>query len=419
MIRMQAHSSQLIAHRIKGIKSFRLSAISYQLSALGQSNTQSKNTANGADDRKSKTLRIVIAGGGTGGHLFPGVAIAQEFMTRNSQNEIIFVSTGNALEKRILSKLNFALECISVEGIKGRGLWNQIKSICKLPRGIAGAVRILSRFKPDLIVGLGSYSAGPVVLAGRLLGIKIVLHEQNLLPGITNRILARFADMIFVSFEDTQKHVASRKTKYTGNPVRQDILNSRLHPDARDNAADGQKPFTVLIIGGSQGAHTINETVTEALDLLQIKDGLNFVHQTGAADEKLVQDAYQRHNVNSIVRAFFDDMAELYKNADLIICRAGATTVAEITAIGKAAIFIPFPYAADNHQVFNAESLSNNGAAEMILEKDLNAQILSEKIEYYASHPEVVSDMVLKAREFGNPDAARDIVDECYRLLER
>jgi len=364
-----------------------------------------------------RALRIVMAGGGTGGHLFPGVAIAQEFKVRNSQNEIIFVSTGNPLERRILSKMNFALECISVEGIKGRGLWNQFKSICKLPGGIAGAVRILSRFKPDLIIGLGSYSAGPVVLAGRFLRIKTALHEQNLLPGVTNRILARFADMIFVSFEDTLKHVASSRARFTGNPVRLDILTGSLSRDARARAAGGQKPFTVLIIGGSQGAHKINVTVTETLASLQTRKDLYFVHQTGAADEKMVNDAYTHHNVDSMVRAFFDDMAELYQNADLIICRAGATTVAEITAIGKAVIFIPFPYATDNHQVLNAESLSKNGAAEMILEKNLTARLLGEKIEYYASHPDALNHMGRKAAQYGNPDAAKDIVDHCYRLL--
>ena len=380
----------------------------------GREDPQAERSSDGAP----QALRIAIAGGGTGGHLFPGVAIAQEFKVRNSQNEIIFVSTGNPLERRILSKLNFTLECISVEGIKGRGLWNQFKSICKLPAGIAGAIRILRCFKPALIIGLGSYSAGPVVLAGRFLGIKTVLHEQNLLPGITNRILARFADMIFVSFEDTLKHVASSRAKFTGNPVRLDILSGSLKRDARTRAAGGQKPFTVLIIGGSQGAHKINVTVTETLACLQTRNDLYFVHQTGAADEKMVKDAYTRHNVDSMVRAFFDDMAELYQNADLIICRAGATTVAEITAIGKAVIFIPFPYAADNHQVLNAESLSKNGAAEMILEKDLNPKMLGEKIEYYACHPDALAEMASKAAESGNPEAARDIVDHCYRLLE-
>ena len=377
------------------------------------------NKSNNETGKDVESLKIVMAGGGTGGHLFPGITIAQEFMARNSQNKIVFVSTGNQLEQRVLAKTNFALERVSVEGIKGRGLWNQTKSICKLPKSIYQAIRILRRFKPDLVVGLGSYSAGPVVLAARLLGVKIVLHEQNILPGITNRMLARFADMIFVSFEDTKARLASAKSKFTGNPVRQSILNGSRQLISEDRAEAGQKPFTILIIGGSQGAHRINITMVEALDRLRQIDDLYIFHQTGAADEKMVQDAYGRHDVASTVQSFFDDMAPLYQKADLIICRAGATTVAEITAIGKAVIFIPFPYAADDHQALNAASLTKKGAAEMILEKDLTAKMLGEKIEYYALHPDILGEMARKAGESGNPNAARDIVDECYHLLER
>ena len=367
------------------------------------------------EDRKS--LRITIAGGGTGGHLFPGIAIAQEFMLRDLQNEIIFVSTGNPLEKRILSRLSYALERITVEGIKGRGLWNQFKSICKLPKGIFDAFRILRRFKPHLIVGLGSYSAGPVVLAARLLGLKVVLCEQNLLPGITNRLLSRFADIIFTSFEESKSHFASGNVRFTGNPVRHDILGDGRSLNSENGLEHKPKPFTVLIIGGSQGAHRINVTVAEALNLMDRKVDLRFIHQTGTADENLVRDAYTQHGVPSIVQAFFDNMAEHYQNADLIVCRSGATTVAEITALGKASLFIPFPYAADDHQALNAGSLTNNGAAEMILEKDLTAEVLAGKINHYAKHPEELAEMAHKARAFGNPNAAADIVDSCYRLL--
>jgi len=370
-----------------------------------------------SSDGAPRALRIAVAGGGTGGHLFPGIAIAQEFMTRNPRNEIIFISTGNPLEQRILSNMNFELARITVEGIKGRGLWNQLKALFKLPKGIFDAFRILGRFKPHLIVGLGSYSAGPVVLAARLRGINLVLHEQNLLPGITNRLLARFADRIFVSFEESKSRFASSNIQFTGNPVRQDFLNDSGFKKTEDGADCGQSPFTVLIVGGSQGAHRINEAVAEALARLDRKDDLYFIHQTGKADENRVKEAYTRHGVPSMVQPFFDNMAELYHKADLIICRAGATTIAEITALGKASIFIPFPFAADDHQALNAGSLSKTGAAEMILEKDLSAKVLVEKIEHYARHPQALTDMAQKAKAFGNPNAAADIVDSCYRLL--
>ena len=365
-----------------------------------------------------RPLKIVIAGGGTGGHLFPGIAIAQEFKIRNSATHIIFVSTGNPMEKSVLSKTDFELRCIRVAGIKGRGIWNQLISVLKIPTGILESMRILKNFTPDLAIGLGSYSAGPVLIGAWLRRIPIAVHEQNLLPGITNRILSRFADRIYISFENTKSNLDPRKVRWTGNPVRRELLKfeDSCTGDSRHHTVE--RRFTILIIGGSQGAHRINMAVIEALEYLKDKGRLHFVHQTGKTDEQPVSAAYRRHGIQGTVQSFFDDMAEQYHRADLLICRAGATTVAEISALGKAAIFIPFPYAADNHQVLNAGSLSNEGAAEMILEKDLSGEILAEKIEYYADHPAALKHMAVKARRFGNPEAAKNIVDDCYRLIE-
>jgi UDP-N-acetylglucosamine--N-acetylmuramyl-(pentapeptide) pyrophosphoryl-undecaprenol N-acetylglucosamine transferase len=362
---------------------------------------------------EKKALRVMIAGGGTGGHLFPGLAIAQEFMAQNKRNTIVFVSTGNALERSVLSETDFKLETITAEGIKGRGLWNQAKSALKIPRGIIESLRILKNYKPDLTIGLGSYSAGPVVVGAWLLGTKIALHEQNILPGITNRILSRFADRIYVSFDDTKMRFDPHKVRLTGNPVRRELLND--HPG--DEVIRGSESFCVLIIGGSQGAHSINMTVIEALNHLTQKENLFFIHQTGSADEKMVSAAYQRLNIAARVQSFFRHMAPLYKQADLIICRAGATTVAEVTAMGKAVIFIPFPFAADDHQALNAGTLVREGAAEMILQKDLSAEVLSQKIEYYAAQPQALESMAARAGQLGHPDAARAIVDDCYRII--
>ncbi len=372
---------------------------------------QAERSSNGAP----RALRVVIAGGGTGGHLFPGLAIAQEFMTRNERNTVLFVSTGNPLERSVLNETDFRLETITAEGIKGRGLWNQTKSALKIPRGIVESVRILKGYQPDLTVGLGSYSAGPVVVSAWLMRTKIVLHEQNILPGITNRILARFADRIYVSFDDTKKRFDPQKIRLTGNPVRKDLLNH--HNGTGNDAAADSTSFCVLIIGGSQGAHRINMTVVEALGHLAQKERLYFIHQTGAADEQTVNAAYQRLGIAARVQSFFRHMAPLYKQADLIICRAGATTVAEVTALGKAVVFIPFPFAADNHQALNADTLAREGAAEMILEKDLNAVDLAQKIEYFASHPQALEAMAAKAGQLGHPAAAQAIVDDCYNLL--
>ena len=291
--------------------------------------TQSINFTYMNEQNHNRPLKVVLAGGGTGGHLFPGIAIANEFMARNPETRVSFVSTGNALEKSVLSKAGFDLECIQVAGIKGRGIWNQLLSVLKIPGALFAAMRILKTFSPDLIVGLGSYSAGPVVIGAWLLRIPVAIHEQNILPGITNRILARFADRIYISFENTQLQPDSAKVHWTGNPVRREILQ------AADGASEiappdaGKKRFTVLIIGGSQGAHRINMVMTEALEHLRHPENLHFVHQTGEADEKEVREAYRSNSVSATAQAFFDDMAEQYRMADLIICRAGATTVAE------------------------------------------------------------------------------------------
>ena len=371
-------------------------------------------------------MRIIIAGGGTGGHLFPGIAIADAFATRDEKNRVLFVSTGKPFEISVLSKKAFKHRSITAEGIKGRGLWRQAVSVLKIPKGIFESIMILKDFRPDLVIGVGGYSAGPVVIAAWLMGIKIVLHEQNILPGITNRILSGFADRIYVSFKDTRLErfrwlapIDPKKLLVSGNPVRKEILQSVMDQQDKSLADTGQKkPFTVLILGGSQGAHSINMAVLEALEYLDEKDKYFFVHQTGSADEQDVKKAYMKNGISCMVKPFFDDMARQYHNADLVVCRAGATTVAEVAVMGKAVIFIPYPFAADNHQVLNAGSLENAGAAEMILQKDLTGRRLAERIEHYASSPEALKAMASRAKSIGRPDAAEFIVDDCYRLIE-
>lgn len=362
-------------------------------------------------------IRVVIAGGGTGGHLFPGIAIAEAFMAKNPQNQVLFVSTGNPFEISVLSKTNFDLAPITAEGIKGRGLRNQVRSMLKIPRGIFESIGILGRFKPDVVMGVGGYASGPLAVAAWLMRIKIVLHEQNILPGITNRILANIADRIYVSFENTKAAFHPAKVVVTGNPVRKEILKSVRDQKAADrgNGAN-RRPFTLLILGGSQGAHRINTAMVEALEYIKDMDRFFFVHQTGLKDETMVKQVYQSKGVSCEVKPFFIDMADQYRKADLVVGRAGATTVAELTATGKAVIFVPYPFAADNHQVLNARTLTEAGAAEMILQKDLTGRILSERIENYASHPEALERLASKAKSLGKPNAAAAIVEDCYRL---
>jgi UDP-N-acetylglucosamine--N-acetylmuramyl-(pentapeptide) pyrophosphoryl-undecaprenol N-acetylglucosamine transferase len=379
---------------------------------------------NGKQEKNSaavqpRPLRIVIAGGGTGGHLFPGIAIADELMTRNPENCILFMSTGNPFEKTVLSKTGYPLKAITAEGIKGRGILNQMGSALKIPRGIIESLWGLNQFRPNLVVGVGSYSAGPVVLGAWLIGIKIILHEQNIIPGITNRLLSRFAKRICVSFKETKSYFKSQKTHITGNPVRKEILQLVRGRQAHDAGKKKETAsFRMLVFGGSQGAHNINLAVMKSLEFFKNKDAFFFVHQVGPQDMEIVKSAYRCQGVACTVKTFFTDMGHQYQTADLIICRAGATTIAEITAIGKGVIFIPFPFAADNHQELNARTLSDNGAAELILEKDLNGRNLAKRIEFYASNPEALSRMASSARSLGKPEAARSIVDSCYRLFE-
>jgi len=380
------------------------------------SNAAAANTTAGGG-RNSRRLRGVIAGGGTGGHLFPGIAVAEEIRARSPGHQVLFISRGNEFERAALARAGFPLATITVEGLKGRGLWNQLRVLCRLPWSIAQSIGRLRAFRPDLVLGLGSYSAGPLVLAAWLLGIPAALCEQNILPGITNRVLARLADRIFTSFDQTAGGFDPAKVLWTGNPLRREIVQAagRTAPAGAAPA----KPFTVLVIGGSQGAHRINTAVTEALNHLGDRARFFFIHQTGSADAPAVAEAYRQSGVAARVQSFFEDMAAQYGQADLVICRAGATTVAEVTALGKAAVFIPYPHAADDHQRRNARHLVDAGAAEMIDEGQLSGRLLSERILFFASHPEALARLEQQAAHLGKPDAAPRIVDECCRLMEQ
>jgi len=363
-------------------------------------------------------IRIIIAGGGTGGHLFPAIAIAQEFMARDPENKVIFVSTGNPFELSVLDKAGFTLEKITAEGIKGRGLLPQLRSMWKIPMGIFESIRIIKDFKPDLVMGVGSYAAGPVAIGAWLMRKKLILHEQNILPGITNRILSRFADRIYVSFKNTKANFNPEKVVYTGNPLRKEFMQ-KAKENKDNNTATSAKDytFTVLILGGSQGAHSINKAVINALEHFRGKHNFYFIHQTGKQDEAKVKKAYKDQGILYMVKSFFDDMPKQYQRANLIICRAGATTVAELAAVGKGVIFIPFPFAADNHQVLNARTFTEAGAAEMILQKDLTGSVLAQRIEYYASNKKALEVMATRAKSLGKPDAAKVIVEDCYKLI--
>lgn len=356
-------------------------------------------------------MRIAIAGGGTGGHLFPGIAIAEEFLKRDPQSPVIFIGTKRGIEHRLLGPLGYELKEIDVEGLKGRGIKALIKGVYAIPNSMLQSRRILADFRPDVVIGVGGYASGPAVLTAYLMGIPTAIAEQNALAGNTNRILGKVVRKVFVTYEQSKNLFAARKVTVTGNPVRAAIAAGLTQ--IKEKKA-GRR---ILIFGGSQGAATINRTVVAMLPLLQkIKDQVSIVHQTGDRDLAEAAQAYEQYGIEARVSPFIVDMVSAYQAADLIICRAGATSLAEITVAGKASILIPFPFAADDHQTLNAKAMVEAGAAAMIRESDLTAEKLYSVVENLLGDDQKLRDMEAKSKKLGRPDAAARIVDACLQL---
>ena len=365
-------------------------------------------------DTVAKPPAVVIAGGGTGGHVFPGIALAEALKRRHPAARILFIGTDRPLETGALNRAGLAHRALAVEGLKRRGWRRQIRAVVKLPLGLVRAAALIAGHRPDVVVGVGGYAAGPVVLAAWLMGVSVVLCEQNIVAGATNRIAARFARRIYVSFPGTFFGPAAGKVRLTGNPVRAAIAAAaRRRCDGRDGR------LNVLVLGGSQGARAINAALVAALGRLAGLDGYRFVHQTGSDDHRSVAAAYRRHGAEAIVAPFFADMAAHYARADLVICRAGATTVAELAAVGVPAVFIPFPFAADDHQARNVAALLEGGAAERIDEENLTGAVLAERLADLAAHRERLAEMARRMTGFGRPDAAERIWDDIFALLDR
>jgi len=376
-------------------------------------------------------MRFVIAGGGTGGHLFPGIAVAEAFVEREMGNEVLFIGTERGIETKVLRGGKFPLRTIQARPLKGRSLLGKVKAIWSIPMAIKEAYLILKEFQPQLVLGVGGYASGPALIAASLLGVKRAIHEQNVIPGMTNRILKWFSQGIFVSFEETKRYFPDEKTIVTGNPIRREILEGmkkskgdRFTRHTESPALKKPAPlgwgagFTLLIFGGSAGAHRINKAMMEALELLQeIKSFLRFFHQTGREDMDWVSEGYRERGFEALVRPFFEDMATYYQLSDLVVCRSGASTVAELAVFGKAAIFIPYPYAAHNHQLINAQKLVDLGAAQMIRDEELNGRLLGQTIRHLYDHPEERTRMEEAIQQVGRPRAAEEIVDHCYALI--
>jgi UDP-N-acetylglucosamine--N-acetylmuramyl-(pentapeptide) pyrophosphoryl-undecaprenol N-acetylglucosamine transferase len=352
-------------------------------------------------------MRVIFAGGGTGGHLFPGLAVAREFQRRDPGTEILFVGTEQGIEFRVLPKAGFKLETLTVKGLKGRGARGLLDALYGVPASVLRSLTIIKKFRPDCVIGLGGYASGPFLLAGKLMGMRCVIMEQNLRPGFTNKILSRLVDRVFTSYGRSAEYFPRARVVETGNPVRWQKLPEVQRRDK----------FSLLVFGGSAGARRINFAVVDALkQLTDLQSDLFVVHQTGQLDYAAIKEAYTALAFEAEVTPFIDNMDAAYARADLVLCRAGATTVAELTAFGKAAIIVPYPYAIYDHQRGNAQALQERGAAEMILDQALTGQVLAEKIRDLLSDRGRIERMASAARTMGRPQAAARIVDECYAL---
>jgi UDP-N-acetylglucosamine--N-acetylmuramyl-(pentapeptide) pyrophosphoryl-undecaprenol N-acetylglucosamine transferase len=357
-------------------------------------------------------MRIIVTGGGTGGHLFPGIAVAEAMLQRFPQGRILFVSTDRSIDNRALASRPFARAAISCAPLKGRSLAGKLLGLARLPLSLVQALRVVSSFKPELVLGVGGYVTGPVVLAAKLLGVPTCIHEQNSVPGMANRTLGKIVDRIYISIPGSERFFPLGKTVLTGNPVRAEILSR-----ARETGGEGN---TLLVLGGSQGAHRLNELVLAALSPgVRELAGFRIIHQTGAQDRERLTRAYAELGISAQVEAFIDDMAGAYCRADLVVSRAGATTLAELMVMGRPAVFVPYPFAADDHQSSNAAFLVAGGGARMFRERDLDPIRLRKEIFDLLGDRTRLLGMARKMKSHARPEATGAIVAESLRLLSR
>jgi UDP-N-acetylglucosamine--N-acetylmuramyl-(pentapeptide) pyrophosphoryl-undecaprenol N-acetylglucosamine transferase len=372
----------------------------------------------GTKEPPDPSLRVVIAGGGTGGHLYPGIAVARELLKREPDARISFAGTARGIEARVVPREGFPLDLVRSGGLKGKSMVDRARGVALLPLGIVDAWRIVRSRRPHLVIGVGGYSSGPVVIAAAARGVATMLLEQNAVPGLTNRLLAPFVQAAAVTFESTSAFFGS-KAFVSGNPVRPEFLD--VVRDGRESGAGGEASAAgVLVFGGSQGAHAINMAMVEAA--AELAAGLppfRLTHQTGERDLEMVRDAYRHAGLEADVQPFLYDMGRRIADADLIVCRSGATTLAEITASGKAAILVPLPTATDDHQRKNAEALASAGAASLLPQTELNGPALARRILDLLADAGARARIALAARALARPDAARVIVDRALKLIGR
>lgn len=351
-------------------------------------------------------MRVIIAGGGTGGHVIPALAIAQELHSRYNA-ELLFIGTARGIETRLVPAAGFQLKLITVGALNRVDLATRVKTLFDLPRAIAQSARLITEFRPDVIIGVGGYASGPAMIVASFMNVPMMAFEPNVIPGIANRLVAPMVRAAAVHFPATQRYF--RNAVVTGVPVRREFFH------VPERSAGG--PATLLVFGGSQGAHAINVAIMESLPALaKAVPSFHLIHQTGEKDYEQAQAAAKNAGISADVSRFIDDMPGAFARADLLLCRSGASTVAEITAAGKPAIFVPLPTAADDHQRHNAETLADANAALLLPQTELKVDRLTHEVRSLLGDPARLAQMRATVRQFAHPHAAAEIAALAARI---
>ncbi len=359
--------------------------------------------------------KVIIAAGGTGGHLWPALSLARAIEEKNPNSEFLFVGTGRPIEEKILGPTHFPRVILKSSGFKGGGVFQKVKAVGQCLCGIGEARKLIAEFKPDLCFAAGGYVTVPVGLAAKLAGVPLVLHEQNSRPGLSNRVLSRVARKIFLGFDDARTYFPLSKVVFTGNPIRPEI------EALSERSIDFKKiPPTILVTGGSQGARGLNEKVVAGLIRLKKELHINvrIIHQAGSHDLETVRQKYQAAGIEAQVESFFPEMADFYAQGTFLIARAGALTIAELAAAGLPSILVPLPTAADNHQADNARSLERAGAALLWPEADLNAEDLAASLARLVQNPACLESMGEAARRQAPLGVANKMAELCLEIIE-
>lgn len=360
-------------------------------------------------------MRVVIAGGGTGGHIFPAIAVAEAVKDKFPEATVTFVGTPRGMETTAVPKAGWPLELLDVRPLKGRSIIERIQGGMKMLSALAKARKLLKRLKPDLVIGVGGYASAAVCMAAALMAIPTLIQEQNSIPGLTNRLLGRMVKKVCITFPDTARYFPAHKVVFTGNPVRKQVIDTLLRPEAVPIGND----FVVFVFGGSQGARSLNQGMLAALPYLKnLSRPLRVIHQVGAGtNEANVAAAYRHAGVTAEVHPFIQDMGHYYRMADVVVGRSGAGTLSELALVGKPAILVPYPFAADNHQEANAQAYVSAGAARMILDRELDGARLAAELKGLLEDRTSLAAMTTCMKRLATPNAAAAIVEEGMTLV--